>query len=154
MLWDVTTVLDKTNTKVVAKDLSLPVDKVASFKDGQYDTIELTKAVTLYRVWGQTDSGAGATKIGGFLSTFAPKNKIQAKLDFALLPEWKNTKAKVTAWYFPPGVKLNKGIAAPQSGNYGTFLPGGAEQLNINPSDFAKLVEDGIVKPLGEMDLL
>ncbi len=58
-----------------------------SFTNGEYKTVKTMEDVDLYRVFG------GNAKIdGSFVSTSPALNKIQAKIDSALLPEWKNTR--------------------------------------------------------------
>lgn len=72
-----------------------------SFKNGEYKTVITTEAVILYRVFG------GRAKIDGkFVSTSPVLNKIQSKIDFALLPKWKNTRQFEAIIHVPKGTIL------------------------------------------------
>jgi len=67
---------------------SLPSWVAESFTNGEYKTVITTKDIYAYRVFG------GNAKPGGaFVSTSPASSRIQAKLDAALLPEWKKHKA-------------------------------------------------------------
>jgi len=75
-------------------------------------------------------NGGKAQASGGFVSTSPSLNKIQAKVDAALLPEWKNTRAFEAEIIVPRGTRLNIGKVAPQKiGSTGTVFTGGADQL-------------------------
>lgn len=95
-----------------------------SFKNGEYKTVMTTKEVTLYRVFG------GNAKIdGSFVSTSPALNKIQAKIDSALLPEWKNTRYFEATIKVPKGTVLQVGKVEKQTMMSGAVLKGGADQI-------------------------
>ena len=83
-----------------------------------------TEDVTLYRVFG------GNAKIdGSFVGTSPALNKIQAKIDSALLPEWKNTRQFEATLKIPKGTILQIGKVEKQIMKSGTVLEGGADQI-------------------------
>ena len=96
-----------------------------SFTDSNYRTVITTEEITLYRTFGgHSDAG------GGFVTTTPASNRIQAKIDTALLPEWKNTRQYEAVIKIPKGVELNIGKVAPQTINSSGFiLKGGADQV-------------------------
>ncbi|MDU3818835.1 MAG: RHS repeat-associated core domain-containing protein, partial [Pantoea sp.] len=107
--------IDKTDLPAWIKD---------SFKNGEYKTVMTTKEVTLYRVFG------GNAKIdGSFVSTSPALNKIQAKIDSALLPEWKNTRYFEATIKVPKGTVLQVGKVEKQTMMSGAVLKGGADQI-------------------------
>ncbi|MEN4913259.1 RHS repeat-associated core domain-containing protein, partial [Erwinia amylovora] len=95
-----------------------------SFKNGEYKTVRTTDEVNLYRVFG------GNAKIdGSFVSTSPALNKIQAKIDSALLPEWKNTRQFEATITVPKGTILQVGKVEQQVMLSGAKLQGGADQI-------------------------
>ena len=95
-----------------------------SFKDGEYKTVLTTEDVTLYRVFG------GNAKIdGSFVGTSPALNKIQAKIDAALLPEWKNTRQFEATLKIPKGTILQIGKVEKQIMKSGAVLEGGVDQI-------------------------
>ena len=117
------TLLDS-KVKIVDK-AKLPDWIGESFTDSNYRTVDTTEEVTLYRTFGgYSDAG------GGFVTTTPASNRIQAKIDTALLPEWKNTRQYEAVIKIPKGVELNIGKVAPQTINSSGFiLKGGADQV-------------------------
>jgi hypothetical protein len=78
----------------------------------------------VYRVF-----GGNAKAGGGFVSTVPAANRIQAKLDAALLPEWKNTRQFEVKILITKGTTLNIGSVAPQVTKSGATFKGGADQI-------------------------
>lgn len=113
-----------------------------SFTDGNYRTVITTEETTLYRTFGgYSDAG------GGFVTTTAAQNRTQAKIDTALLPEWKNTRKYEAVIKIPKGTELNIGKVAPQKiESSGFVLKGGADQVLLpNPWPLDWIVEIRIV---------
>ena len=78
----------------------------------------------MYRVFG---GNAGID--GSFVSTVSSGSRIQAKIDAALLPQWKNTRQYEAAILVPKGTTLQIGEVAPQITKSNTVLSGGADQI-------------------------
>lgn len=65
-------------------------------------------------------------------------NKVQAKIDATLLPEWKNTRAYEAEVLVPKGTQLDIGKVAPQTiESTGTVLDGLSDQL-LMPQNWPK----------------
>ena len=95
-----------------------------SFTDGAFRTVKTNEEVTLYRTFGHSaDAG------GGFATTVPAQNRIQAKLDTALLPEWKNSRMYEATIKVPEGETLNIGKVAEQYTMSGTKFKGGGDQV-------------------------
>ncbi|MDE9545333.1 hypothetical protein [Xenorhabdus bovienii] len=73
--------------------------------------------------------GGNACIDGGFVTTSPSSNKIQAKIDSALLPEWKNTRQYESTIVVPKGTRLQVGKVKEQFTKSGTKLDGGADQI-------------------------
>ena len=58
-----------------------------SFEGGKYKIVVTQENIFVYRVFGGKASSTGA-----FITTVPAGNRINAKIDAALLPEWKNSK--------------------------------------------------------------
>ncbi|WP_246888907.1 hypothetical protein [Pseudomonas chlororaphis] len=118
---------------VVEKNESVPGWIKESFLDSNYRTVVTNEDITVYRVF-----GGKANAQGSFVSTSPSLNRIQAKIDAALLPEWKNTRVFEAEIVIPKGTKLDVGKVAPQTiKSTGTVLDGGADQL-LMPRDWPK----------------
>ena len=102
----------------------LPKQVAESFTDGKYKTVELQQDMTYYRVY-----GGNAQANGGFVTTNPAVNRIQSKIDSALLPEWGNTRQFEATIVVPKGTIVNIGTVAPQTTKSGTVLSGGADQI-------------------------
>ena len=102
---------------------ALPDWIVESFEEGNYKTVMTQEDIIVYRVFGGKASSTGA-----FVTTVPACNLINAKIDAALLPEWKNFKEFETIIKIPKGTILNIGKVAPQTTISGTILEGGADQ--------------------------
>ncbi|WP_420919559.1 RHS repeat-associated core domain-containing protein [Xenorhabdus bovienii] len=107
----------------VEKD-SLPDWMVKSFKNDEYKTVVTTEDTVLYRTF-----GGNARIDGGFVTTSPSSNKIQAKIDSALLPEWKNTRQYESTIVVPKGTRLQVGKVKEQFTKSGTRLDDGADQI-------------------------
>nr|WP_269206297.1 hypothetical protein [Streptococcus equi] len=104
---------------------NLPSWIADSFTDSHYRTVITGEEITLYRTFGGA-SDAG----GGFVTTVPATNRIQAKIDTALPPEWKNTRQYEAVIKIPKGSQLNIGKVAPQTvKSSGTTLIGGGDQV-------------------------
>ena len=128
----------------VIENKSLPDSLIITFLDSKYRTVITEVDITVYRVYGgQAELG------GGFASTAEAKDRIQAKLDAALLPDWKNTRISEAEILIPAGTELHIGIVAPQTiKSTGTILPGGADQILLPqswPEEWVQKIVD--VKP-------
>ena len=96
-----------------------------SFTDGHYRTVITDQDIVVYRVY-----GGKAKDSGGFATTEPAQNRMQSKIDSALLPEWKNTRQYEAAILIPKGTVLNIGKVAPQTiKESGTILDGNADQI-------------------------
>jgi len=78
----------------------------------------------MYRIF-----GGSAKADGSFVSTVSVSSRIQAKIDAALLPQWKNTRQFEAAILVPKGTTLQIGEVAPQITKSGTILGGGMDQI-------------------------
>jgi RHS repeat-associated protein len=129
---------------VIQKDESVPDWIQESFLDSNYRTVSTNEDITVYRVF-----GGNANAQGAFVTTSPALNKIQAKIEAALLPEWKNTRAFEAEIRIPKGTQLNIGKVAPQTINStGTVLDGLSDQL-LMPQNWPKewIVSLRSVKP-------
>ncbi|RDW16454.1 hypothetical protein CWR48_16350 [Oceanobacillus arenosus] len=127
------------DTEVIEiKKVDLGKDLANTFKDGVYRTVITNKEVTLYRAF-----GGKADAVGGFATTKLAKNRIDAKIDSALLPEWKNTRMYEAKIVVPKGEILNIGRVALQTIiETGTILIGDADQILL-PRDWSiKWIKD------------
>ncbi len=102
----------------------LPPSLASTFTNSEYKTVMTTRDIIMYRVFG------GNAKIdGSFVSTVSSGSRIQAKIDAALLPQWKNTRQFEATILVPKGTVLQLGEVAPQITKSGTILSGGADQI-------------------------
>ncbi|TDL32800.1 transposase [Jeotgalibacillus sp. S-D1] len=95
-----------------------------SFTDGVYRTVRTNEELIFYRTF-----GGKARAEGGFVSTLPAQNRIQAKIDAALVPSWGNSKASEAVIRVPKGQILNIGKVEQQFTESGTILQGGADQI-------------------------
>ncbi len=118
---------------VVRKNESIPDWVQESFLDSNYRTVITNEDITVYRVF-----GGNANPQGAFVTTSPALNKIQAKIDAALLPAWKNTRAHEAEILIPKGTRLDIGKVAPQTiESTGTVLDGLSDQL-LMPQNWPK----------------
>jgi NAD(P)H-nitrite reductase large subunit len=102
---------------------NLPDWIAESFEEGKYKTVITQEDIFVYRVFGGKASSTGA-----FVKTVPAGNRINTKIDAALLPEWKNSKESEAIIKIPKGTILNVGKVAPQTTKSGTILKGGTDQ--------------------------
>lgn len=128
---------DKYRTKI--EDKVIEVDREVlpdflkdTFLDGNYRTVKTTEDIKVYRVFGgNADAG------GSFVTTSKATSRIDAKIDMALLPEWKNTRMYEAEIIIPKGQHIHIGKVAPQTiESTGTILKGGVDQI-ILPRDWS-----------------
>jgi hypothetical protein len=117
----------------VVEKVALPEWMEETFLDGKYRTVVTTEDVYVYRSFG------GRAKVdGSFTTTTKAANRIQTKMDLALLPEWKNTREFEALIKVPKGETLQIGKVGPQViKKTGTTLQGGIDQI-VLPKDFPK----------------
>jgi len=129
---------------VVDKSEAIPDWVQESFLDSNYRSVVTNEEITVYRVF-----GGNANAQGAFVTTSPTSNKIQAKIDAALLPEWKNSRTYEAEIVIPKGTKLHVGKVAPQTiKSSGTVLDGESDQLLMPqnwPEEWIKNVKN--VKP-------
>ena len=129
---------------VVDKSEAIPDWVQESFLDSNYRSVVTNEEITVYRVF-----GGNANAQGAFVTTSPASNKIQAKIDAALLPEWKNSRIYEAEIVIPKGTKLHVGKVAPQTiKSSGTVLDGESDQLLMPqnwPEEWIKNVKN--VKP-------
>ncbi|WHX26185.1 LXG domain-containing protein [Virgibacillus halodenitrificans] len=102
----------------------LPVTVASSFKDSFYKTVINEEDIIVYRAF-----GGNASANGTFTTTSPAMNKIQTKIDLALLPEWKNTREYEAVIRVPKGTVLNIGRAEQQFTKTGSKLLGDEDQI-------------------------
>jgi RHS repeat-associated protein len=120
------------NVTVIDKQV-LPEWIKDTFTDGEYSTVVTNEDITLYRVY-----GGRAEATGSFVTTQPAVNRIQTKIDSALLPEWGGTREFEAEIVVPKGTVLNIGKVAPQTiKSTGTVLKGGADQVLL-PQNWPK----------------
>lgn len=125
------TSLDKKVKELPRQDLERPGDK-ESFQGGKYRTVETTEDLVLYRVYGE-----GADKQGRFLTTERPTDRMNAKIEMALLPQWANSRRFYCEVEIPKGTVLNIGKCEAQKMEGGEMLQGGVEQIMVS-DEFVK----------------
>ena len=120
---------------------SLPEEMVKSFEGGIYKTGILEEDLIVYRAFG------GNAKLGGsYVTTSAAGNRINAKIEAALLPSWKNTREFEAIIKVPKGTTISYGKVAPQTiDKTGSILKGGADQILL-PRDWPEEWVQQIVK--------
>jgi hypothetical protein len=121
--------------------IPLPQKRIDSFVDGIYRTVITEKEIKLYRVFG------GNAGIGGrCATTVKTENKISAKIDLALLPEWKCSKMYEAKIIVPKGEILHIGKVGPQVIEAsGTVLEGGLDQIILKkgwPLEWVKNIRE------------
>lgn len=122
--------------KVIKKE-DLPGWIKSSFSDGNYRTVITEEDITFYRTY-----GGEAKANGSFVTTSPAGNRINAKIDAALVPDWKNTREFEAVIEVPKGQILNIGRVEKQYTKTGTILEGDADQILL-PQDWpTKWIKD------------
>lgn len=115
------------NKVIEIKKQELPYNLVNTFKNGEYRTVKTTEDLTLYRVYGDC-----ARKQGCFLTTQIPKDRLDTKMDSALLPKWNNSRKYYCEVEVPKGTIINIGKVAEKKTSDGNILSGGADQILVS----------------------
>ncbi|BCB02170.1 hypothetical protein KH172YL63_03030 [Bacillus sp. KH172YL63] len=93
------------DNKVTVKEKDhLPEWLKETFTDSQYRTVITNENITVYRTY-----GGKANPKGAFATTTPASNRINSKIDSALLPEWKNNREYEAVIEIPKGTELNIG---------------------------------------------
>lgn len=103
----------------------IPLDWIReSFTDGIYRTVITEENITLYRTFG------GGAKVNGSFGTTSPAgNRINAKINTALVPDWKNSRQYEAVIEVPKGQVLNIGRVEKQYTKTGALLKGDGDQI-------------------------
>ena len=115
----------KIDSKVtVVEKQELPSWLIDTYKEGVYRTVVTNEDITVYRSFGYNAEAGGA-----FATSSPAVNRIQTKVDSAILPEWKNTLRDEAEIVIPKGTTLNIGRVGEQFTMSGTRLAGDADQF-------------------------
>ncbi|WP_238343606.1 hypothetical protein [Gracilibacillus saliphilus] len=121
--------------KIIKKE-KLPPWISKSFTDGVYRTVKTKENIILYRTYG------GNAKIqGAFATTLPARNRINAKINSALVPDWKNSRQYEAIIEVPKGTTLNIGRVEKQYTKSGSLLQGDGDQILLPqnwPKDWIK----------------
>ncbi|MEB6548557.1 hypothetical protein MXL46_05475 [Heyndrickxia sporothermodurans] len=121
--------------KVIEKE-NLPGWISESFTDCNYRTVINEENITFYRTF-----GGGAKANGSFVTTSPAGNRINAKINTALVPDWKNTREYEAVIEVPKGQILNIGRVEKQYTKTGALLVGDGDQVLLPqgwPSEWIK----------------
>jgi len=138
--------------QLIEKQPLRPDDEL-SFADAEYQTYITTEQIPLYRVYGQSPSGAGAFGGGRFATTEFAESRIDVKIRLALKPDWKNTRLVEELILVPAGIVLQIGKVAAVTLPTGTVLEGGADQVLLPyqwPSEWIQGYREITIKPQWE----
>ena len=108
----------------VVEKQELPSWLIDTYKDGQYRTVVTNEEITVYRAFGDNAEAGGA-----FATSNPAINRVQTKVDSAILPEWKNTLRYEAEIVIPKGTTLNIGHVGEQYTMSGARLAGDADQF-------------------------
>ncbi len=108
----------------VVEKQELPSWLIGTFKDGQYRTVVTNEEITVYREFGYNAEAGGA-----FATSNPAINRVQTKVDSAILPGWKNTLRYEAEIVIPKGTTLNIGRVGEQYTMSGARLAGDADQF-------------------------
>ena len=95
-----------------------------TFKDGNYRTVVTNEEIIVYRSFGHNAEAGGA-----FATSSPALNRVQTKIDSAILPEWKNTLRYEAEIVIPKGTTLNIGRVEEQFTMSGARLAGDADKF-------------------------
>src|SRR5699024_2385229 len=104
--------------KVIGK-VDLPDWIRDSFTNGNYKTVITEENIIFYRTY-----GGGAKANGSFVTTSPAGNRINSKINTALVPDWKNTREFEAVIEVPKGQILNIGKVEKQYTKTGALLKG------------------------------
>jgi hypothetical protein len=125
--------------KVIEKE-NLPDWISESFTDSNYRTVITEESIILYRAY-----GGGAKANGSFVTTSPAGNRINAKENTALVPDWKNTREYEAVIEVPKGQILNIGRVEKQYTKSGALLKGDGDQILLPqgwPSEWIKEIRN------------
>jgi len=109
--------------KLIAK-VNLPNWISESFTDGIYRTVITEENIIFYRTYG------GNAKVNGaFVTTVPAGNRINAKINAALVPDWKNSRQYEAVIEVPKRQLLKIGRVEKQYTRTGAFLKGDGDQV-------------------------
>ncbi|MBG9770814.1 ribonuclease YeeF family protein [Bacillus vallismortis] len=107
-----------------------------SFTDSNYRTVITKENINFYRTFG------GSARVNGsFVTTRPAGNRINAKINTALVPDWKNSREFEAVIEVPKGQILNIGRVEKQYTKTGTLLKGEGDQILLPqgwPSEWIK----------------
>ncbi|MCY7762836.1 T7SS effector LXG polymorphic toxin [Bacillus spizizenii] len=107
-----------------------------SFTDSNYRTVITEENINFYRTFG------GSARVNGsFVTTSPAGNRINAKINTALVPDWKNSREFEAVIEVPKGQILNIGRVEKQYTKTGTLLKGEGDQILLPqgwPSEWIK----------------
>ena len=125
--------------KVIDK-VDLPEWIGESFTDGNYRTVVTEQNITFYRTY-----GGGAKVDGSFVTTTPAGNRINAKINTALVPDWKNSRQYEAVIEVPKGTTINISRVEKQYTKTGTLLEGDGNQILLPqgwPSEWIKEIRE------------
>ncbi|MDB2105060.1 hypothetical protein PMW00_18835 [Clostridium paraputrificum] len=132
------TIIDD-KVKVIDK-MDLPEWIGESFTDRNYRTVVTEQNITFYRTY-----GGGAKVDGSFVTTIPAGNRINAKINTALVPEWKNSRQYEAVIEVPKGTTINIGRVEKQYTKTGALLEGDGDQILLPqgwPSEWIKEIRE------------
>lgn len=111
-----------------------------TYTDGHYRTVITNESIMVYRTFG---GKAGVE--GAFATTVPASNRINSKIDSALLPEWKNSRQYEAVIEIPKGTELNIGKVEQQMTQTDTIFKGGGDQILLPqnwPNEWVKEIRE------------
>jgi hypothetical protein len=111
-----------------------------SFTDGNYRTVVTEQNITFYRTY-----GGGAKVNGSYVNTTPAGNRINAKINTALVPEWKNSRQYEAVIEVPKGTIINIGKVEKQYTKTGALLEWDGDQILLPqgwPSEWIKEIRE------------